>query len=289
MKKKMSHAFGDFLAKIRQDLAEKEKQKITTIDMAKRVGISQAHWHRAEKNGYILSQDKIHQIISRMNLDPVSAKVLLAHAGYPNRDISLLSNASYSLADTQLIMSDLFYNRHKIGIIKSVAISWLDPELETASYTKAISQPWKDISDGFSQEEIDKFVQARAERKKKFLEAKIASQFIILETIFEKSVMLPRKSMKKQMQELLTFIDENKFLEIRILCPGPKCPIPATNFRLYANSYLWLGYMYYGEVVCGEKDLTLLQHFDNIFYHYWDKALNKEKSIQRLEKLMMKL
>ncbi|WP_372365521.1 Scr1 family TA system antitoxin-like transcriptional regulator [Candidatus Uabimicrobium sp. HlEnr_7] len=289
MTKKKSAAFGYFLGKIRENIAKKEKKsKITTTEMAKKVGFSQTHWFRAEKQGYILSQDKINQIISSLDLDPITAKILLAHGGYSNRNISLLGNAHHSLASTQKVMYEMFYQRKNIGIMKSLVISWLDPEIEIPEYTKYLCSKWQNEQHRFSTNEIEKFIEARKQRKQTYLDARITSQFIILDTILEKSVMIPSSILTKQIEHIIEFMKNHNFIEIRILQPGPTCPHPATNFRLYANNYLWLGYMYYGEVVCGEMDPQMLRHFDTVFCDYWNRALNKEKTIQYLCNLLKK-
>ncbi|BBM88300.1 helix-turn-helix domain-containing protein [Candidatus Uabimicrobium amorphum] len=282
-------AFSLFLQRIRENTARKEgKSKITTTEMAKRVGFSQAHWYRAEKQGYILSEDKIKRIIVNLDLDPITAKILLAHGGYSNRDISLLENAHHSLAVTQKVMGDMFYERRNIGIIKSMVISWLDPEIEMPEYTQYLCRKWRNDPHKFSEEEIDKFIVARQQRKQQYIDARITSQFIVLDTILEKSIMIPRELLKPQIEHMLDFIDTHNFIELRLLQPGPQCPMPPTNFRLYANKYLWLGYMYYGEVICGEMQAQMLRHFDAVFCDYWNKALNKEKTIERLQSFLRK-
>lgn len=288
MRKNTSMAFGQFLSIIRSKEAQREGKKMTTMDMAKKVGISQAHWYRAEKNGYILGEDKVWQIINHLRIDPVMAKILLAHAGYSNRNITLLDRVSESLADTQSIIMELFYNSQQTGIIKSVALSWVDPELEIPEYTRYLCRHWGEIEEGFSQQEIERFVEARKHRQEEYSKSRIASQFVIVETIFEKSVLVPPRIICKQIEHIIKFMEEQRFLEVRLLQPGPKCPHPMTNFRLYSHRYLWLGYMYYGEIVCGEIQPELIKHFDKFFYEYWNKALSKEKSIKRLKEIARK-
>ena len=52
---------------------------------------------------------------------------------------------------------------------------------------------------------------------------------------------------------------------------------------------LWLGYMFYGEILYEAFNSELFRRYQGYFENYWNLALNKEESVKRLVEIRKKL
>ena len=282
IKTKKCIKFGEFLHLLRKT------RQVKAASLALEIGISQAHYSRLE-GGFIPPLRVIEAISKALDLDSISSKLLCAYAGYPSRSVKFLKSGKKYLTETQEAISSFFYRNSRL--IRDVSISRIPSEFEILEYSENKFKKIQDGTDKFIQSAVseEEFFAKKRERQQSFFKYKIPSQFIVLSTLFEKSVLVPKEIMCRQIDEILKYCEQLQFLELRLLEPGLDVYPPYSNFRLYGTDLLWLMYIPYGEIVSYDHEPELIELFEGYFYWYWNKALPFKESLQKLQEIQESL
>lgn len=278
-----SPALIDFVAYLKKELERG--------GYARKIGISRANWYRME-NGLAPSTKTLRNLIKNCKLDSLLSRLLFSFSGYPNKSPALLEKeltgeklTGYVQAQESLVK--YFLENTRISFIDDLSISWIPAELQTDQYTKEIMR----FPDGteipceaYWENSFTQFLTVRKERKEKLFHSGIHTRFLLLDTMFEKSALLEPEALSEQVDEIIRCAQEYKhFIEIRLLSPGPRCPIPPSNFRNWGGKVLSLYSMFYDEFICEEYEKAFFKSCSVCFNEFWMRALDTRTSLERLK------